>query len=590
MTTKRLIKWNKPEIRNCQDNNGRDAAGSSEFENFIAETISSIAEIQPTFVSLGGQFRELEKNGLYVGSTVLPMKSVRKSLINKLNTSAGEISEYVGNIGNTSIYPGNISLLMDSGNKGVIIFSAFKDVNSIAMIDLFTPLYTATRDGNKRQTARLKTFIKILFSFSRKNFEDPAKIKFSLQEIHEELLKIGIGADPEFSIVAKGNTENFVNAHTLIKSQFDFPIGADGHASILEVRPEPSTDVMKFCSNVEDILKETSELLDITQYDLMTGGGAFRGEPLGGHIHFNIKPNIDLLNMLDDFIGGPIRNCKGGKRAQANSNYDLLGAWRSQPHGFEYRTPPSFFINKKFTESVYIIAHLVAKTYKFYQKTQQDFEYNTPISLDDLKKLVDYDKFEDEINYYFNFINSKSNISGYVFENWNITKLKKDQTFNVKIVKSEDKMINDLVKLNSIEVYRPPFNEIKFYGISESTAPFSAINIDSTYIDSNVNLGFLHKWLRDYVRDISITNFIEKDENIQQFIEKGTLSIGLTMKFRTILAGLDERQRNDLITNFIKKLCVYIRVAIKDNLLLDKENAQEVKEYETIKKLIDRKK
>ena len=587
---KKIIKWNKPEIRNNFDE--RQQGNNQDYINFISETILDVSSINPEFISVGGVFKSLEKNGIYIGSTIHSNNSFKKGLINKLNSNLKEVvTDY--NVQISNIYPGNFSLLMDDNNKGLIIYSAYSDINSIAMIDLFSPLYAAKRENNIRQYNKIKSFLRILFSISKKNFSNIENIKISLEEIHKDLEKINIGADPEFSLVSKNNLDQFVNANQIVKSQFDFPIGADGHASILEMRPDHSNNIDEFLCNVEDVLKETSELIDSNIYDLITGGGRFKNEPLGGHIHFSgIKPNGDILKMLDDFIGCPIKSCKGGKRVVANNNYDQLSAFRNQPHGgFEYRTPPSFLINKKFTESVYIVSFLVVKTYCFYRKIQKDFEYNSPITIDDLKKLIDYDKYENQINYYFNFINSKSNIDGFVFEGWQISKLKQNQTFNVLISKSNDKLLDDLIKIKSINLYRPPFNEIKFYGIADNSAPFSAIHIDSEYIDSNVNVGFLHKWLRDYIRDASIVNFSDRSDNIENFIKNGVLSIGLTLQFRNLFqqSFVNENDRNKFLIEFIKKLSVYIRLSIKDKSLLDYSNEIELKEFETIKKLINRK-
>jgi hypothetical protein len=438
--------------------------------------------------------------------------------------------------------------------------------------------------------------LKVLFSYYEKSFVSRKLEKSSQREIQEELNKIWIGSDPEFTLIKKSNPNNFYNAFQHIKSQADFVIGADGHQSILELRPNASNDIDKFINNVEELVIETSELVDDNDYEILTGGGLFEGESLGGHIHFSgLNSSKEVISLLDQFIGIPLKNCKNGKRARANVNYDLEGQIRLQQYGdegtilgFEYRTPPSFYADPMLTRATYIVAMQLAKTAKYLRKTRDMITIECPPTHDDYKKLYEYERYKKYIDYFYDFVSKKSDLCKPVFETWGIKEIKLPFTESVEICKTNDKLMNDIIQSTSVKIYRPIFKKIEFYGIAESNAPFSVININSQFIDTNVCMGWLHRWMRDFIGDVSIINYYQNDDFIKDFIKNGILHIGLSIRFREYLLKLEEQKLNfssEIIKTFLKRLCVYTRIVLKDSNSLDLSQEDEVKEFETIKKI-----
>lgn len=581
---KRAITWNKPEIRNNLDE------CTPEYPDYVWNIITRLSfDFKPNFISFHQQVKKLEKNGIYIGCNVKNVPNFRTGITKKLISNYSEMNPGI-DLKAVLIHPGTFSYYMGYNNNVLLVFAYYAEFNSIAMIDLFDPLYRTT-SGSPNSGKKLESFLKVLFSIYKKSFKDFKDSKKSVIEIQKELDNISIGADPEFSVIKKNDDAHFVSAFTIAKSQLEFPIGADGHQSILELRPEWSYDVDTFIKNVENIIFEASELLDSNQYDIITGGGSWDNEPLGGHIHFsNMTPTTELLIMLDSYIGNPLKGCQGGKRPRSNQNYDLPSQQRPKDYGenkdikgFEYRSCPSFYTDPMLTKGVYIVAYLIAKTYKYCKETKTEFEYDDPISHNDFKRLIDYEKYKECIDYFWEFVSKKKKLTGKVFENWKIDKVKK--LINVKVLSSDDKLLDQILPA-SVDIYKPVFNKVKFYGIADSNAPVSLVNIDSIYIDTNVNMGWIHRWMRDLIPDVSILNSYQITENIQDFVDNGILHIGLSMPLRESISKLDSTLKSLFINTFLKRLCVYTRFAIKDQSTLDKDNANEVKEFEKIKLIL----
>jgi len=141
----------------------------------------------------------------------------------------------------------------------------------------------------------------------------------------------------------------------------------DGSDDQIELRPKPGTprDVTQ---NIRKLIKQFSE--EYENLDLSIEGDEY---PLGGHIHLGVGrrwyPPEELITLLDDFIGRPTIELSG----EARCDYKELSNVRKQPHGFEYRTPPSaIFMNPAIANICMKLARNITKKYL----NSESFEYD----------------------------------------------------------------------------------------------------------------------------------------------------------------------------------------------------------------------
>ncbi len=582
--SKIVLAWNDPEIRSTPEISIDD-------QKFATYFITKVCKLNPQFISLFGKFKTVEENGIYIGCQINTIPKFRTGFSRKLAESWEALSKY--NYQDMYIHPGTFSFLLQKNDITNTVFSVYKDQNAIAMSDMLTPLRQMKENGLNKEYAKLEKLLCVMFNSSKKSFKDYEATKMSIESIMKDLEKIKMGADPEFSVVHSKNKNTMASAINILKSP-EWKIGCDGHNSILELRPPASNNIDEFLVNIDSILEETSEIVDDEEFDLLTGGGQFRNESLGGHIHIsNVNPTPDLLRMLDVFIGNQLRSLPGGKRPEGGSQYDAPSQYRNKSYdsglisGFEYRTAPSFWTNEKLTKATYIIAMLVVKTYMLHKKQRKYFDYESELTYNNYKKLVDFDKYKDYIAYFYKFVSEKSPISGYVYEGWDIKKKKEKKTVRVPVKITDDLMLSEIMP-EYIDVYKPPFNSLTVYGLSEKSSSLSAINIDSCYINGNVNTGLVHKWMRDFIRDVCIIDKNLKQSNIDDFVKYGNLWIGLSLPLRQNILKIDESFRKKFFKQFVKRLSVFIRDSINDLSMLDKDDKNEMIEYEKIKELINR--
>ena len=247
---------------------------------------------------------------------------------------------------------------------------------------------------------------------------------------------ITIGLDPEVSayrvVSGKGRISEHIRASEIIGSRnCDLKVGTDGCDSIFEFRPDAGTDVSKVVDSVESCVKGLAYKLMRAGHSkvfAIAGGGC--SHSLGGHIHIG-NERIKKLSqqdlkqlgqMLDDFLyfpirdrmtgairswihlpsvsqetfGGPIPNfehiedaknslkeIKRFGRSTRFAGYDHPSQWRQKAYGYEYRSLPSFIVNKEFTRCVLEITQIITK--KFYDLCNEGtaFEYNSPCTMKD---------------------------------------------------------------------------------------------------------------------------------------------------------------------------------------------------------------
>lgn len=110
--------------------------------------------------------------------------------------------------------------------------------------------------------------------------------------------KFKLGCDPEF--VAVGDDGHIVNAETM-GIEHDGPVGFDHGGRILEVRPAPANGVLPLIRRMQKLIKDkrlNKKLVAGPYYE-----DNARLEPLGGHVHFGIKPYAKVkLDRLGAYV------------------------------------------------------------------------------------------------------------------------------------------------------------------------------------------------------------------------------------------------------------------------------------------------
>lgn len=161
-----------------------------------------------------------------------------------------------------------------------------------------------------------------------------------------------LGCDPELVCRLNGR---FVSAHNYFKSNSSF--GLDGCDSIAELRPGYSESPIDLTAKIKAIIDYGHE----KQPELEFFAGHFQDNmTLGGHIHFGIQPEDEIIDALDVTLYA-LSNCIDDREQRSKrerSGYGKRKAFRKQPHGFEFRTPGSFLLSPSTTLVTLTLAKL----------------------------------------------------------------------------------------------------------------------------------------------------------------------------------------------------------------------------------------
>lgn len=212
-----------------------------------------------------------------------------------------------------------------------------------------------------RTLERLMPYLSKIF---RKRSKLPPKPKFSIM----------FGADPEFEVIDLSG--KVISASGIIAGGTDpkQEIGRDGAGAQVEIRPKPESDLSKFIINVRNILKKFAA--EYPRYSLSVQGDTY---PLGGHIHLSLPPDRNILQLLDNWIGGKVIHLSGGARG----SYKKLSAYETKPWGFEYRTPPAAIFLKP--QVLFAVLKIMKAVLKGYFSNNGVSLYPTPGEIDRLK-------------------------------------------------------------------------------------------------------------------------------------------------------------------------------------------------------------
>lgn len=162
-----------------------------------------------------------------------------------------------------------------------------------------------------------------------------------------------MGTDPEFVVAERdGYIINVTRYVPSLESDPDAEFGADGHPYLLELRVPPGNP-QQIVESIKDIIARNKHRLP--ENTVWFGGSYKYRRPIGGHIHFGIPFEeryalaldfalSQVLVLLENAEEAALRRADGSRYGRLYSDQPA-DAVRTPPHGFEYRTPPCFFLS-----------------------------------------------------------------------------------------------------------------------------------------------------------------------------------------------------------------------------------------------------
>jgi hypothetical protein len=195
----------------------------------------------------------------------------------------------------------------------------------------------------------------------RKRFYANRSMKFPV--VPRLVNRFCVGADPEFVLgeplrnaagalvgfppgTALQDRYRYIHAQNVGMSTLD-PLGCDMSGRQAELRVCPSRFVLEVVASIMDTLAWGNEFWNLSRFHLLAPG-LFADDGIGGHIHIgrrhgaieSIIPSLDTLTAILEKLC--LIDTSGSQRRRRVTNYGKAGDWRTQTHGFEYRTMPTW--------------------------------------------------------------------------------------------------------------------------------------------------------------------------------------------------------------------------------------------------------
>ena len=206
-----------------------------------------------------------------------------------------------------------------------------------------------------------------------------------------------LGTDPEFLYVTeRGSVVAADDVYYDAADQGTEIWGVDTDCGWGELHPKAAKDAEEAVANIRQLITAMKRRKPYRDYDYITGGGETHNDSLGGHIHISFKregnalSNIrkhteKLVQILDLFVGIPLREARGGKRDDFGE-YGFLGDYHDEQRypvnaiGIEYRTPPSFLKTPQLYRAVMETVECIVKNYnkmsKYFAEKVKNFNFN----------------------------------------------------------------------------------------------------------------------------------------------------------------------------------------------------------------------
>jgi len=203
-----------------------------------------------------------------------------------------------------------------------------------------------------------------------------------------------LGADPEFETIENFKVKpadrvlGILDSNGNYTSEVHAEIGTDGNSNILEIRPEPASNIDSFINNSLVLLKRIA-----SSYDNVTLSSIGEKYPLGSHIHFNIQPNPNFIGLLDTVLGIPFVNFNSPVRVK--NGYTGLSSIETKEYGFEYRSVSGLWTNPEILKTVATLL------FKILNKKEIKYRFGYPDEVFDAIGM-DYDDFRKQLKFILN--------------------------------------------------------------------------------------------------------------------------------------------------------------------------------------------
>lgn len=158
-----------------------------------------------------------------------------------------------------------------------------------------------------------------------------------------------IGADPEFAFAARTPNPELRYKHA---SGFGMTtveaFGCDMTGRQAELRAFPSRSVLEVVASILDTLRHMTIAYPATLHVDWLAPAIIQQDGCGGHVHVgrkrpDVKQVLASLDKLTDLlIRAGVVDKEGSSLRKASTKYGKNSDFRVQPHGFEYRTMPTW--------------------------------------------------------------------------------------------------------------------------------------------------------------------------------------------------------------------------------------------------------
>lgn len=179
--------------------------------------------------------------------------------------------------------------------------------------------------------------------WGKRYYANPGKLDFTYEP--RLVNHFCLGADPEYFFVANERYAHAIHIDATISTLRAF--GCDITGRQAELRAYASPSILKVVASLVDAMRGMITLHPATWVYNWVAQAILDNDGAGGHIHFGRlrkwKTDIKSLDSLSTVLAkSTIIDKSGSEIRRATTNYGKLGDYRLQPHGFEYRTLPTW--------------------------------------------------------------------------------------------------------------------------------------------------------------------------------------------------------------------------------------------------------
>jgi len=177
-----------------------------------------------------------------------------------------------------------------------------------------------------------------------------ADLKLEYPQTPRLINKFSLGADPEYIFASRDG--NYLSGSDFGLNVFE-AFGCDVGGRQGELRAHPSRFVLDVVASLVDTLRWQMAVIDNLGQARWLAPAYFKSDGCGGHVHFGTRRKVGekVWHSLDSAVMFleklNITDAKGNIQRISASHYGKPTDYRVQPHGYEYRTMPSWLSSPK---------------------------------------------------------------------------------------------------------------------------------------------------------------------------------------------------------------------------------------------------